>query len=120
MPTTSLRVITLVLAGCGNVSPHNQGADATPDAAAIDTTGPVDAGDADAAPRRCSPTAPFQSPVKLAAIDTADSDENAWLSPDELTLYFSSTRTGTLGGYDIFMATRANRDANFGHVTPVA
>jgi Tol biopolymer transport system component len=100
-------------AACGTVAGHE--ADAAPpsvDAAMIEPDAPPTS-------KRCAPTAPFQTPVKLTSLDTSASDEGGWLSPDELTIYFDSTRTGTLGGYDIFMATRASRDDEFGNVTPV-
>jgi Tol biopolymer transport system component len=71
------------------------------------------------APKRCNPNAPFQTPVPLATLNTASSDEGGWLSPDELTIYFDSTRSGSLGLYDVFMATRDTRDAAFSNVMPV-
>jgi hypothetical protein len=81
---------------------------------------PADGRPPDVPPRRCNPAAPFQPPVALASVNTPDSEESACLSPDELTLYFSSTRTGTLGGYDMFMATRTRADLGFGNITPLA
>jgi Tol biopolymer transport system component len=74
----------------------------------------------DAAAPRCNPSSPFRTPTPLTSINTADSsEEGAYLSPDELTLYFGSTRPGTLGGYDLFLATRARQDAMFANVMPV-
>lgn len=99
-------VCVLLAAGCGDVSGNSN-----PDAAK-----PIDA---PAPAKRCTPDAPFQPRVPLGSLNTADSDEGGWLSPDELTIYFDSTRSGTLGLYDIFMATRVSKDADFGNVTPV-
>lgn len=98
-------VYVLLAAGCGDVSGDNPDAQKPIDA-------PVPA-------KRCTPAAPFQPRVSLTSLNTADSDENGWLSPDELSIYFDSTRSGTLGLYDIFMATRVSKDADFGNVTPV-
>ena len=39
-----------------------------------------------------------------------------WVSPDELTIYFTSARTGGSGGYDLWTATRATRDGSFGNL----
>jgi Tol biopolymer transport system component len=72
---------------------------------------------------RCNPDSPFGTPVPIAEINTAASDEFAYLSPDELTMYFSSTRTdspATLGGYDIFKATRPNLNAPWENILPVS
>lgn len=69
---------------------------------------------------RCNPTASFGAPVAITEINTGGArDESASLSPDELTVYFSSNRTGTLGGYDIFMATRASKTAMWSNIVPV-
>ena len=98
----------MLVAGCGDVS-----SDKKPDAS-------IDALTPDTPPaKRCTPAAPFQPRVPLTSLNTADSDESSWLSPDELAIYFDSTRSGTLGNYDIFMATRVSKGADFGNVTPV-
>lgn len=86
---------------CGSVA-------GTPDA-------PVRTGDArptdgliDTAPPRCNPTATFGVPVAVDALNTPSDDEGPRLSPDELTLYFSSDRGGGVGSYDIYSSTRAS------------
>lgn len=99
----------LVVIGCGKVS-GNQTPDAAPTADASPDSAPA---------RRCNPTAPFQAPVPLTTLNTDASDEGAWLTPDELTIYFDSTRSGTLGGYDIFTATRSSTSEAFTHAVPV-
>lgn len=71
------------------------------------------------APARCDPTAPFGAPVSLA-LNTTFNDEGAHLSPDELTIYFSSDRAGTPDAYDLYVATRASRDDEFGAPTKLA
>lgn len=95
------------------------GGDATGgDARGGDATG----GDAmtDRPPARCNPSAPFQPATPVTSINTSVSEEAAYLSPDERTLFFSSTRAGALAGsYDLFVATRSARDAAFTTVVPV-
>lgn len=66
---------------------------------------------------RCSATAAFGRPTALAALNTPNSDEQATLSADELTLYFS--RDDGNGNYDIYQATRASKTATFGAATAV-
>lgn len=51
--------------------------------------------------------AEWSEPVNLGAvINSAGPDVNAALSPDELSLYFTSDRAGGLGGNDIYVARR--------------
>ncbi len=77
--------------------------------------------------RRSSISEPWGPPVNFGAPVNSQYNE-AWpsLSPDGLTLYFSDCfsgvnaavdRPGGLGGHDIWMSTRAGRDAPWG--TPV-
>jgi len=72
--------------------------------------------DAAMAPR-CSATAAFGRPTVLTALNTMDFDEQATLSADELTLYFS--RGNMNENYDIYQATRASKTAAFGAAVPV-
>lgn len=39
-----------------------------------------------------------------------------FISPDELTLYFSSNKSGGYGGYDIYKATRAKKNEKFSSI----
>ena len=94
------------VAGCGRVV-GNTSPDAASDAAP------------DARPARCNPTAAFGKPVALASLDTSANDEHAELSADELTIYFSSTRPGGAGGFDIYQATRGSISESFGNILPV-
>src|SRR5688572_1691629 len=49
----------------------------------------------------------WSSPVNLgSAINTVFIENNAHLSPDRLTLFFSSDRPGGLGGLDLYVSTR--------------
>ncbi|HUS32269.1 MAG TPA: hypothetical protein VMZ53_27400 [Kofleriaceae bacterium] len=97
-----------VLIGCGSVS--EQPKDAAVDSAvdvprdvAVDTPAP-----------RCNPTAPFGSGTPVAELNSPQHDNFVWLTSDELTAYLSSQRTGGLGGYDIYVATRTSKTAAFG------
>jgi hypothetical protein len=51
---------------------------------------------------------PWSTPVNLGPpVDTASVEQNAYLSSDGKTLFFSSDRPGGLGGLDLYMTTRA-------------
>jgi len=64
---------------------------------------------------RCDPTKPFGAPVPLTTLNLpGDDDRAARLTPDELTIYFASDRTGERR---IYRATRATVDAPFGAPT---
>jgi hypothetical protein len=54
---------------------------------------------------RPSPTGAWTTPVKLPFNSTA-SDETPRLADNDLTLYFASSRTGGVGGLDIYKVTR--------------
>jgi Tol biopolymer transport system component len=50
---------------------------------------------------------PWSTPVNLGAtINTTAAEQNAYLSSDAKTLFFSSDRPGGSGGLDIYMSTR--------------
>jgi hypothetical protein len=66
---------------------------------------------------RSSVAVEFTSAELLANVNSADFDHLARLSPDELTLWFTSTRDGGAGGADLWTASRASIDAPFG--TPI-
>lgn len=75
---------------------------------------PADATTADASEGGpCDLTKPFDKPAPIPALNSASNENTARLSPDELTVYFQSTRPGGLGGADVYVATRASRDASF-------
>jgi len=73
----------------------------------------VDTG-TDAAPA-CNPLAPFTDIAPLAGVNTADGEDGARMSPDELTLYFARLVGG--GKFDLYVATRPDRGTAFGNVT---
>src|SRR5206468_539267 len=57
------------------------------------------------------------TPVRLDSVSTSNADESTpRLTPDELTIVFESNGAGN---FDIYEATRANRDAPFGLPTSI-
>jgi hypothetical protein len=56
------------------------------------------------------------------AVNTSFKEWSPTVSPDELTVYFGSTRTdgGAKGGWDVWKATRASTADPFGAPTPVS
>jgi len=58
------------------------------------------------------------NPAPITEINAATvEDRDPWLPANELTIYFSSPRTGTSGGNDVWMATRSTIGGTFS--TPV-
>jgi hypothetical protein len=67
---------------------------------------------------RPSVTAPFATPVPLTITGNGAAETVAIsVTADALTMYFTSDRAGTLGGRDIWRATRAATSTNFGAIT---
>ena len=109
--------VAVAAAACGNVAGSPDALSSAIDAPVVVVDAPT--GAPDAALPRCNPATAFGTPVPLTTINTDASDEFLRLSPDELTGYFSSTRPGGLGGFDIYQTTRATRDTMFADVTAV-
>src|SRR5262249_44706445 len=60
-------------------------------------------------------SSPWGTPVNLGpTINSSAADSEPLISPDGLSLYFSSNRAGGRGQYDIWVATRPSADAAFG------
>ncbi len=55
----------------------------------------------------------------LAALDIGNRDRSPVVTPDELTLYFATDRSGG-SDYDIYVATRQSKSVAFGNKTDVA
>ena len=64
-----------------------------------------------------SPSAIWTTPVPWTSIDTASLDDDAFLTDDGLTMYFSSDRAG--GAQDLFVAERPTTSAPFGAAVPL-
>jgi hypothetical protein len=105
-------VVAVWLCACGEVKDPNKLPDAPLSDSAVD--GEIDAPDIDAPPPRCDPAKPFGAPrpiPELTTSTTTASDVAPWLTADERTIYFASNRPGGVGGYDIYLATRADPTA---------
>jgi hypothetical protein len=50
----------------------------------------------------------WSNPVNLGSVNSPFNEQNAFLSKDELTLYFTSNRPGGLGNLDIYVSHRAS------------
>jgi len=59
--------------------------------------------------KRATTSDPWGTPSLVNEVSTLDGETTPKVSPDGLALYFSSNRAGTLGGYDIWVSTRASR-----------
>jgi hypothetical protein len=57
---------------------------------------------------------PFGAPAPVAELNTERRETGLALSPDGLTIWFSSDREGGAGGLDIYVATRNARSQSFG------
>ena len=53
--------------------------------------------------------------IRIGGVDTTSSIGQPTLSEDELTIYFSSAKKGTLGGNDLWVAHRSSKNTSFGH-----
>jgi Tol biopolymer transport system component len=122
---TQLVLALSLAAGCGFTA--GTGASPGEDAPPIDASGDVaddtmTDGMVDAAPTSTcldhwfANTIRFVSPVQIANVNSTSFERDPFLTPDELTLYFSSARTGSTGS-DTWVATRTAITAAFG--TPV-
>ncbi len=61
---------------------------------------------------------PWLPGVGVAELNALGDVANPSLTPDELTIFFTGTSvSGGEGGYDIWMATRPDRESPFGNVT---
>jgi Tol biopolymer transport system component len=63
--------------------------------------------------RRPTRAADFTPASKVVEVNTAVSDSSPFITQDGLSLYFSSSRTGGRGLFDIWMATRPNLNSAF-------
>lgn len=111
-------VFVVLVGGCGEVADPNKLPDAPlSDGAAADAD--IDA-PIDAPAPRCDPTKPFGAPMLVTELNSIANDSTPWLAADELTVYFASSRTGGVGGFDIYVSTRADRTAAWGTPAIVA
>jgi Tol biopolymer transport system component len=67
--------------------------------------------------QRAAAIGPFDTPIHLLALNTIANDHLPRLSPNGLTLSFSSNRGGGVGESDIWFAQRSRPDLPFGQPT---
>lgn len=93
--TGALVALALGLAACGTVTKPDQ-------------TG-VGGGAGGAA--SCNLAAPFGAPVPIADLNSPQLDDGLSFSSDDQVAWFTSTRSGGVGGRDIWTATRTSTEA---------
>lgn len=62
----------------------------------------------------------FHDGGPVPGLNSPSSDHLPWVSRDELRIYFSSSRAGGRGGYDLWLATRAHPGGAFEMARPLA
>lgn len=61
----------------------------------------------------------FTAPTLISDVSTAAEEGDPVVTPDGLAIYFRSNRTAPLGGFNIYVATRASATGTFGAATLV-
>jgi len=112
--------VVLGLCACGEVTDPNKLPDAPLQQDGASSDADIDAPPVDAPPPRCDPSKPFGAPTPVTQLNSTAQDLSPWLTADELTVYFASTRAGGVGGFDIYTATRASRTDVWGTPALVA
>lgn len=56
----------------------------------------------------------WSEPVLVTELNTAANDANPCFAPDDLTIYFTSGRSGGMGGNDLWFSRRASPEAAWG------
>jgi hypothetical protein len=69
---------------------------------------------------RSTPDAPWSEPRRIDELSTAGTDGTPYLVGGGLVLYFASDRPDSLGGLDLYVATRPTLDAPFSEPEPVS
>lgn len=70
------------------------------------------------APPACDVSRPFDPPVPVEGINTAANETNAWLSSDQLTIYFTRTPPSSIDK-NVYRATRSQPSGAFSDVIPL-
>jgi hypothetical protein len=95
----------------GTLPAPDPASDASPESSAgREDAAADDASDA-SVKTRCRWDAPFGPPLQLFAVGSAQDDATPRLTPDELTMYFHSTRTA--GRFAIYVSERRSRAEQF-------
>ena len=69
---------------------------------------------------RASVALPFDAPQLATSLNSTSNEWEVSLSADDLTVIVSSDRPGSVGGSDLWMATRPDRVSAFGTLTDLA
>jgi hypothetical protein len=64
----------------------------------------------------CDVSKSFGTPLLVDGVNSGDHEKFGWLTGDQLTIYFGRSQTAS-GGYDLYVANRAQLDAAFGDPT---
>ncbi len=107
----------IALGGCGSVlAPANEslGPDNAPDAGAVIDGRTTDDGGTSDGPIDDAGFGPWTSGDKVMALVTTSREDDPTITADGLELIFASDRTGTLGGMDLWIATRTSPAQPFG------
>jgi hypothetical protein len=70
--------------------------------------------------RRARTSDDFDAPTAVDQLNSSGRDTGAALSADGLSVYYSSERSGTQGGFDLWLARRASRTAAFSTIEPLS
>jgi hypothetical protein len=121
----------LTLFACSSSSDNNDGSSNDADAGANADGGGTDGGGGDSGSAQrdsgndsgvvtgCDVSKAFGTPVLVAGVNSTSDEIGGSLSPDELTIYFSSDRAAP-GNEDLYVATRASRGDAFGAPTALS
>jgi Tol biopolymer transport system component len=101
-----LTALECVYVGCGSVASNTDASLPLSDAPQTDASlGP-----------RCNPSQPFLNPTAVPNVNSPSDDRTPRLSADELEMFFASNRSGN---FDLYVARRASREAEFGTPEPI-
>lgn len=69
--------------------------------------------------RRSRTSDPFATPVAVDELNSFGRDTGAALAADDLSVYYSSERQGSEGGFDLWLARRESRGSEFSSIEPL-
>jgi hypothetical protein len=69
--------------------------------------------------QRANLSSDFTAAVLMAGVNSTSFDDAPWVSADQLTLTFASTRAPSVGGLDVYTATRSSLAQPFSLPTPL-
>jgi len=62
----------------------------------------------------------WEGRTSVSEIKVSREEYAPWVSPDQLTMYYSSDREGGLGAYDVWKVTRQDKSSQWGNATNVS